>query len=124
MNIPLLFLFFRFTVEIRVFRGCADSNGNCLVAFRQPVECFRSPAGREHDARVDTQVGGCCAGRTDGDTHIDAVDGARVVAGIFGTSGITAISAVEALCLAARANQNHGFTLQDVVGIAQKEFHS
>ena len=94
-----------------------------MRATVEPTHIGRSPSSREHDTGVHPQIGCQRTGRTYGNAYVDRVDGTRCLIGLLVTEE-TAITAVEPLLAGACAYEQERIALQNIVGIAQKEFHS
>ncbi len=120
----LLVVLFRLPVKKRVFGTCRNGYGINLSAARQYVEPLGSKPGREHDAGVKSQIGGCGTSRPESNAHIGAVYCAGNVGVFAGTCVKSAMAAIEALRVRLCAYNDYTFGLANIVGITQKEFHA
>lgn len=96
---------------------------NSLASF-QPIQTLGGKSGRKHDTGIHPQIGSHGTSRAYGYPYIHRIQGTRHSLRTAGTSGKTAVSAIQTLRLPARTYYNYTFSLQNVVRITEKELHT
>ena len=79
-------------------------------------------SGRKHHTGIHPQIGSHGTSRTYSYPYIHRIQSTRYSLRTTGTSGKTAVSAIQTLRLLARTYYNYTFSLQNVVRITEKNF--
>src|SRR5699024_2603442 len=98
--------------------------GKDSLASFQPIQTLSGKSGRKHDTGIHPQIGSHGTSRTYSYPYIHRIQSTRYSLRTTGTSGKTAVSAIQPLRLLARTYYNYTFSLQNVVRITEKELHT